>query len=589
MKIVKVGTSEIEQQYGYNDLTAVATYSSLPSFYIKLQGTITEFVIKKYFDETFIKEIPLDEGDIASDGTFLYFPTTSVDTELASLMGSGGQYQYSFKVDGQEYKSNFRFAFKGIIFPRNIIFSTVVVDDVGGGNGSITVNAQGGYPPLTYSKDGGSTYQSSNIFSGLTAGDYPIKVKDSKGFESYTTSVTVGGVAVPVSFTFITTEDTGSSDGTITITASGGVPPYEYSKDNGSTWQGSNVFTGLSYGNYTLKVRDSELTESAPQVANVGTLPVSFTFTKQDDSGSGNGSITITASGGIPSYEYSKDNGSTWQFSNIFTGLTPATYSVIVRDSLLTNSPAQNIEIVLDLAVITIDSLFKRNESALGAGDGFLRITASKTGVATLEYSIDDISYQSSNEFNNTPNGSQTAYVRDAGNITNKVSESFNILAFPASTDLKFTTNIPDILPDPGAGSRLTDQWYWSVISTSGNTTVTELVGNGVKIFTPQEGVAEVELGKLNYNSSTNTEIGKRYVIIVTHAAADTKTGGLAISIPGTIYISEAITGSGAVTKYFVNEEYTSVDPFNIEISLRGTTDRDTFIDITNVEIREYV
>jgi len=204
MSIVKVDTSEIEQQYGYNDLTAVATYSSLPSFHVKLQGTITEFVIKKYFDETFIKEIPLDEGDIASDGTFLYYPATPVDTSLASLMGSGGQYQYSFKVDGQEYKSNFRFAFKGIVFPRNIIFSTVIVDDAGGGNGSITVNAQGGYPPLTYSKDGGSTYQSSNIFSGLTAGDYPIKVKDSKGFESYTTSVNVAS-DIPASWSTVLT------------------------------------------------------------------------------------------------------------------------------------------------------------------------------------------------------------------------------------------------------------------------------------------------------------------------------------------------------------------------------------------------
>jgi len=258
MRIVKVDTSEIEQQYGYNDLTAVATYSSLPSFYIKLQGAITEFVIKKYFDETFIKEIPLDEGDIASDGTFLYFPSTSVDTSLASLMGSGGQYQYSFKVDGEEYKSSFRFAFKGIIFPRNIIFSTVIVNDVGGGNGSITDNAQRGYRSLNYCKDGGSTYQSSNIFSGLAAGDYPIKVKDSKGFESYTLPVTVGGVAVPLSFTATPTNETQplEGDGTILVNGIGGTPPYEYAIDD-TGYQVSSLLTGLVNGTYDVWIKDS--------------------------------------------------------------------------------------------------------------------------------------------------------------------------------------------------------------------------------------------------------------------------------------------------------------------------------------------
>lgn len=48
-----------------------------------------------------------------------------------------------------------------------------------------------------------------------------------------------------------------ANDGTITVTATGGVSPLNYSKDDGATWQVSNVFTALADGNYTIKVRDA--------------------------------------------------------------------------------------------------------------------------------------------------------------------------------------------------------------------------------------------------------------------------------------------------------------------------------------------
>jgi hypothetical protein len=47
--------------------------------------------------------------------------------------------------------------------------------------------------------------------------------------------------------------------------------------------------------------------------------------------GLGNGSITINASGGKSPYEYSINNGTSYQSSNIFNNLTPATYQIVVR------------------------------------------------------------------------------------------------------------------------------------------------------------------------------------------------------------------------------------------------------------------
>lgn len=62
-------------------------------------------------------------------------------------------------------------------------------------NGSITLTA-GGSSGFTYSKDGGATFQASNIFSNLAAGNYPVVVKDVNGCtksQSVTVSSNPGG------------------------------------------------------------------------------------------------------------------------------------------------------------------------------------------------------------------------------------------------------------------------------------------------------------------------------------------------------------------------------------------------------------
>ena len=84
----------------------------------------------------------------------------------------------------------------------NIVINTTSISVIPCPNtlGSITVNASGS-TGFTYNKNGGS-YQSSNLFSSLTAGTYTIGVKDLNGCTN-TATVTVGTAAAGPLFTAV--------------------------------------------------------------------------------------------------------------------------------------------------------------------------------------------------------------------------------------------------------------------------------------------------------------------------------------------------------------------------------------------------
>ncbi len=125
-----------------------------------------------------------------------------------------------------------------------------------------------------------------------------------------------------------------SVDGTITITADGGVKPLEYSIDNGATFKTTGVFTNLPAGTYPVIVRD----EAGHDVRRTITLDnpppnlyLRTAVTNAQCAGSG-GAVRILPTGGSGNYEYSLLNGANRQTHNIFRGVTPGTYTPWIRD-----------------------------------------------------------------------------------------------------------------------------------------------------------------------------------------------------------------------------------------------------------------
>ena len=121
----------------------------------------------------------------------------------------------------------------------------------------------------------------------------------------------------------------GLSDGSITINAAGGIPPYEY-KIDGAGFQTGNIFSMLNQGIHLVTVRDSisATVSFSDTLTQAAALNLSGTVTNTTG-GMNNGAITITVQGSGYSFIWS-DSGASTQNR---TGLAPGNYSVIVRDS----------------------------------------------------------------------------------------------------------------------------------------------------------------------------------------------------------------------------------------------------------------
>jgi gliding motility-associated-like protein len=209
----------------------------------------------------------------------------------------------------------------------------------GGKDGSISFSGvKGGSGSYEYSVDGINWF--ANKINNLIAGIYAVQIRDS-AVKSCIVSLGSVEIKEPAKITakldFTPVTCFGASDGTITITnPKNGVPPYQYSLD-GVKWQSGNVFTGLPAKVYNLLViSDANNCISTLAIITIiepEKLEAKFTNTNETTPGANDGTITIIGQkGGSGTFEYSKD-GTNWQASDVFIGLAPATYTILMRDA----------------------------------------------------------------------------------------------------------------------------------------------------------------------------------------------------------------------------------------------------------------
>lgn len=323
-----------------------------------------------------------------------------------------------------------------VITEPQILSATIVVNDTkcAVNNGIITVNGTGGTAPYVYSKNNGLTFQGTSNFTTLSPGNYDIIVKDINGC-THSATVTVDPSTLPVinSINIVDVTCFNGTDGSITINASGGVGPYTYSSNNGSSFQPSNLFSNLESKNYTVVVMDVFGCTTSTTV-NVGQPPPVdiATLTLPADCGLNNGSITINVlSGGVGALLYSINGGLAFQASNQFSGLLPGLYTIVIQDA--NGCLAYDTTVVNNLNAPVINNVAVTNSTCYGSNNGSITINASG-GIGVLQYSINNgVTYFATNVFTNLPDANYKVVVKDANGCIS--SQSINITE-PAAINL---------------------------------------------------------------------------------------------------------------------------------------------------------
>lgn len=123
-------------------------------------------------------------------------------------------------------------------------------------DGTITVTASGGTGILQYSIDG-VTFQSSNSFNTVFAGNYTVTVQDANNCTAVM-ATTVSNANGPVITAINTVDPTcNQNDGSMTITANSPNGGLQYSIDNGASFSPGNSFNSLADGTYNVVVEDA--------------------------------------------------------------------------------------------------------------------------------------------------------------------------------------------------------------------------------------------------------------------------------------------------------------------------------------------
>ena len=283
--------------------------------------------------------------------------------------------------------------------PILITATPTAVTCFGLSNGAISIAVDsGGNAPFLYSIDNGTTYVTGNNFPNLSAGTYPVRVRDASNCETVAQDVIVVAPAQLNAEATITQNYTCLVDGQITIgnvsPTSGGSGDYQYSI-NGGAWTasttGGHTFTGLSDNTYSIRVRDAnavscEVTLADVVIAPLPAEPVLSTSVTYNCDGTGN----VTVLPDDPSYTYSIDAGPA-QGSNLFNDVVVGSHTVTVNygsDCTIDTTVVVEDGNAFEASVISFENL-----DCNADGSGTITIVADNYGAGGYEYSINGAAF----------------------------------------------------------------------------------------------------------------------------------------------------------------------------------------------------
>ena len=261
--------------------------------------------------------------------SFQTFSSSSIDGTSSIATGLGAGTYVCVVTDAASNSITKSFTITQPVALTAVISSVTNVACNAGSNGAASVTATGGTAPYTYSwSPSGGTNASA---TGLSAGAYSCTITDNNGCTVVKNITITQPSAITATTPVTNVACNGGSNGSASVTASGGTPPYTYS------WfpsGGTNASaTGLSAGAYSCTITDDNgcTVSKNITITQPSAITASTSVTNVSCNGNSDGLASVSASGGSASYTYSwSPSGGT---NASATGLSAGAYSCTITDN----------------------------------------------------------------------------------------------------------------------------------------------------------------------------------------------------------------------------------------------------------------
>lgn len=249
--------------------------------------------------------------------------------------------------------------------PANLTTSITGTNVLCNGNatGSATLTVSGGTTPYQFLWNGGATSQNR---TNLIAGTYTVTVTDNRGCTK-TNSVSITQPTA-INLTTISHNATcNENNGVLTISATGGVSPYQYLWSNSIL---NDTIYGLATGIYTCTITDgNNCTKTiSDTIFAIPVLTIDEIITSPETCSQMNGIIEVHVTGGSSPFEYDWSFGTS--HTNILDQLAEGTYSVTVTDQ---DGCTQTEETTIENMIIQL-SVASTTSSSCGHNNGTVTI-----------------------------------------------------------------------------------------------------------------------------------------------------------------------------------------------------------------------
>ncbi|MBS1585474.1 MAG: gliding motility-associated C-terminal domain-containing protein [Bacteroidetes bacterium] len=299
----------------------------------------------------------------------------------------------------------------------------------GQSTGSINVTGTGATAPYTYAL-GNNAYANNNTFNQLAAGTYVVHIKDANGCIKDTNATITQPTPISSTVTYTEPSCYGYNDGSLSVIANGGTPAYIYSI-NTQPMGNTTTYTGLTAGTDTVHVKDNNgcLYDTLVTITQPTKLVIdSIVVTNEKCFGDNNGTVTVYASGGTPSYEYAMD-ANAFQSAPGFSSLPVGTYAIHVTDSH--NCVADSSTSIQQPSPLVFNGLGITEPTCEGYTDGSVSLGATG-GTPPYMYAIQDQAFAFTSSYTGLPEGMYLFHVQDSNGC--KHDTAMTLVGFPHIT-----------------------------------------------------------------------------------------------------------------------------------------------------------